>query len=159
MFVAGLAASAAFDLLSLLQPDTSTGVTAGQASFVVPEAASAQPQTVATGTRSDGLSADTLGTLLSAQGQTQAAHHAKRSMGVLLDLLQSSQDGSLSRSEFEAATGGSDGDSDAAKLFDRIDQNQDDAVNVSELTSFLDSYRRNADGATSGTGRALTIAA
>jgi hypothetical protein len=165
MLFAGLAASAAVDLLSLLQPPEKpkggTGV-AAQSSFNVAdlgavEAAATQSQAAsATGGRTDGLSRETLEQLLSAQGQ-QAAQRKKRSMSVLLDLLQSSQNGSVPKSDFEAAAGESDGD--ASKIFDRIDQNHDQSVNVAELSTFLDSYRRTSEAGTSGKSRALAIVA
>lgn len=159
MLFAGLAASAAVDLLSLLQPEKSSGKLqlAGQSAF---EVAGLEPDVqpvpadlrVPSGNnRSETLSRETLEQLLSAQGQ-QAAQRKKRSMSVLLDLLQSSQNGSVAKSDFEAAAGESS-DSDASKIFDRIDQNHDGSVNVAELSSLLDSYRR-----TSGTGTSRTLA-
>lgn len=168
MLFAGLAGSAAFDLLSLLQPAQQdkqkggTGITA-RPSFTLPdldsaEAASTQSQAATTGARSDSLSTDALGTLLSAQGQAQAAHHKKRSMGVLLDLLKSSQDGSVKKSDFDAAVGEGDKDS-AADLFARVDQNHDNSVSINELTNFLDTYRRNSEAGAVSKGRTLAVAA
>src|SRR6185369_11340076 len=96
-------------------------------------------QTTASGGRSEGLSRDALDTLLSAQGQAQA-HRKKRSLSVLLDLMQSSQDGSVKKSDFEAAVGKTD--SESSDVFDRIDQNHDSTVSANELSTFLDSYRK-----------------
>ncbi len=78
-------------------------------------------------------------------------------MSVLLDLLQSSQNGSVAKSDFEAAAGESDGD--GSKIFDQIDQNHDQTVNVAELSTFLDSYRRTSEAGTSGKSRALAMVA
>jgi hypothetical protein len=164
MLFAGLAASAAVDLLSLLQPPEKpkggTGV-AAQSSFNVAdlgaaEGAATQSQSASVTGRTEGLSRETLDQLLSAQGQ-QAAQRKKRSMSVLLDLLQSSQNGSVAKSDFEAAAGESDGD--GSKIFDQIDQNHDQTVNVAELSTFLDSYRRTSEAGTSGKPRALAMVA
>ena len=164
MMFAGLAASAAVDLLSLLQPEKPKGGTgvAAQSSFKIPdlgstEAASTQSQAASTGQRSEGLSADALGTLLSAQSQTQPVQNKKRSISVLLDLLQSSQDGSVKKSDFDAAVGESDGK--ASDMFDQIDQNHDSSINVAELTSFLDTYRRNSEVGTPRKTGALAVVA
>jgi hypothetical protein len=165
MLFAGLAASAAVDLLSLLQPEKPKGGTgaanATKASFSLPEdsdiAISAQsPAAAASGARSDGLSSDALGTLLS-QGQDHTAHHKKRAMSVLLDLLQSSQDGSVQKSDYKSALGKDD--AKASELFDSMDQNHDSSVSAAELTNFLDTYRRNAEAGTAGKGRTLAVAA
>jgi hypothetical protein len=118
MLFAGLAASAAVDLLSLLQPEKHA-----------------------------------LDTLLSAQGQ--GTQRKKRSMSVLLDLMQSSQDGKVKKSDFDAAAGESN--SEASEVFDRIDQNHDSSVNLNELSAFLDTYRRNSEAGTQG--RALAVIA
>jgi hypothetical protein len=75
---------------------------------------------------------------------------------VLLDLLQSSQGGTVNKSDFEAAAGESDRSS---KLFEKIDQNRDSAVNVAELSAFLDSYRRASEAGTAGRTRALAMVA
>lgn len=157
MLFAGLAASAAIDLLSLLQtekPKGGTGLTA-QPAFAVPEpgtveAAASQSQS---GGRTDSLSRDALDTLLSAQGQT--GQRKKHSISVLLELLQSSQHGSVTKSDLEAAAGESD--DEASEMFDRIDGNHDDAVNLTELSAFLDTYRRTSEAGTQGRTRALAI--
>jgi hypothetical protein len=164
MLFAGLAASAAVDLLSLLQGEkkpakAGTPLTA-QSSFSIADlgavkAAPAQSQS-ATG-RSEALSRDALDTLLSAQGQAQSAQRKKRSMSVLLDLLRSSQNGSVGKSEFDAAAG--EGVSEASELFDRIDQNHDSSVNMAELSAFLDTYRRNSAAGQQGRTRALAVIA
>ena len=170
MVFAGLAASAAVDLLSLLQPAKAksggTGVT--KSAFTLPDAQDA----AATSTQSSGSlaicrSGDTptaetakkggMDTLLSAQGQAQA-HHKKRAMGVLLNLMGSSQDGSVTKSDFVSKLGGED--AKAADMFDRIDQNHDSSVNAAELSAFLDTYRRNAEASSAaGKGRSLAVAA
>jgi hypothetical protein len=166
MLFAGLAASAAVDLLSLLQPEKPKGGTGATArpSFSIPdlgaaEAASTQSQAASAGQRSESLSSDALGTLLSAQGQgqSQTAHHKKRSMSVLLDLLQSSQDGSVKKGDFDAAVG--ENDDKASELFDKIDQNHDSSINVSELTNFLNTYRRNSETGTQSRSRTLAVVA
>lgn len=163
MLFAGLAASAAIDLLSLLQPDKPSAKNAAglgtQPSFNVAdlgaaEAAPTQSQAATTGGRSEGLSRDALDTLLTAQGQAQPSRHKKHSMSVLLDLLQSSQTGDVKKSDFAAAA--AEGDGQASDLFDRIDQNHDSAVNVAELSAFLDSYRRASAGTQSV--RSLAVA-
>ena len=79
-------------------------------------------------------------------------------MGVLLDLLKSSQDGSVKKSDFDAAVGEGDEDS-AADLFARVDQNHDNSVSINELTNFLDTYRRNSEAGAVGKGRTLAVAA
>jgi hypothetical protein len=166
MLFAGLAASAAVDLLSLLQPEKQSGKPgtrlAGQSAFdVAGLEADVQPlpaelRVPSAANRSEGLSRETLEQLLSAQGQ-QGAQRKKRSMSVLLDLLQSSQNGSVAKSDFEAAAGENDGD--GSKIFDQIDQNRDQTVNVAELSVFLDSYRRTSEAGTSGKSRALAMVA
>jgi hypothetical protein len=166
MLFAGLAASAAIDLLSLLQqPEKSsaksgTGATA-QSTFKVADqdsgaGATAQSQSTGSTTRSEGLSRDALDTLLSAQGQEQA-QRKKRSLSVLLQLMQSSQDGKVKKSDFEAAAGDNTGD--ASDVFDRMDQNHDSTVNVNELSSFLDSYRRASEASAQGRSRTLAMVA
>jgi hypothetical protein len=173
MVFAGLAASAAFDLFSQLQPDKpksgGTGVTPAS-SFSLPQdpAATQAAQTAAemaigrsgeSEPDAEGAAAKKNGmdTLLSAQGQAQA-HHKSHSMSVLRELMKSSQDGTVKKSDFEAALG-KDDDTRASDLFDRIDQNHDNAVTNAELTSFLDTYRRNAAAGTAGKGRSLAVAA
>lgn len=157
MLFAGLAASAAIDLLSLLQPEKAqakggTSLTA-QSTFAVPEeAAQAQPQSAAAAPRTESLSRDALDTLLSAQGQ-EAARRKKRSTSVLLDLLQSSQKGSVSKSEFNAAAGES-GDR-ASDLFDRIDQDRDSSISTAEMSLYLNTYKRNADAKTAARSVAM----
>lgn len=160
MLFAGLAASAAIDLLSLLQAENPKGDTAlaEKPSFSVADpgvagAAAGRPQAASA---VGGLSRETLEALLSAQGQ-QAAQRKKRSMSVLLDLLQSSQNGSVGKATYEAAT--ANGDGETTGLFDRIDRNGDHAVNIAELAAFLDSYRRRSDAATAGRARALAVIA
>jgi hypothetical protein len=156
MLFAGLAASAAVDLLSLLQPEKPKGGTGlrAESSFEVADLAAVQPlQALPASGRSDSLSRDALDTLLSAQ--SEAAQRKKRSTSVLLELLQSSQNGSVGKAEFEAAAG--EGDSEAAELFDRVDQNHDRAVNVAELSAFLDTYRRTSEGGAQGRARALAV--
>lgn len=164
MLFAGLAASAAIDLLSLLQPEKPKGGTGAAvqpsfnvADFGAAETATTQSQSAAAGGRSDSLSRDALDTLLSAQGQAQGSQHKKRSISVLLELLQSSQDGSVKKSDFAAAAGESD--DKASEIFDRIDQNHDRSVNVAELSTFLDSYRRASEAGTQGRTRALAMVA
>lgn len=169
MVFAGLAASAAVDLLSLLQPEKpkKDGTAAAQAPFSLPEAGTgettAAQSTVGATSGQGGMSSNALATLLSVQGQSQsqahAAHHKKQSISVLLNLLQSSQDGSVKKSDFASALG--DGDNTkASEMFDRLDQNQDSSVNVAEVTSFIETYRRSAEaGSAAGKGRALAVAA
>jgi hypothetical protein len=163
MLFAGLAASAAVDLLSLLQPEKPKGGTgAPKTSFSLPETGSEattsaqSPGAATSGARSDGLSSDALSTLLS-QGQDHTAHHKKRAMSVLLDLLQSSQNGSVKKSDYKSALGKDD--AKASELFDSMDQNHDSSVSAAELTNFLDTYRRNAEAGTAGKGRTLAVAA
>ena len=168
MLFAGLAASAAFDLLSLLNPDkasakSGTGSpTPTPSSFKVADLDAALGTTTSsTSTKANGqgsgLSRDALDTLLSTQGQAQA-QRKKRSASVLLDLLKSSQDGKVKKSDFEAAAGVND--DKASELFDAIDQNHDATVNVAELTNFLDTYRRNSQAASlQGKARSLAMVA
>jgi len=167
MVFAGLAASAAVDLLSLLQPakPKSGGTGTTKSAFKLPDAqdtsatlAASQGQTAISQTdASQAAKKGGMDTLLSAQGQAHT-HHKKRSMGVLLDLMKSSQDGSVSKSDFEAALGGDD--KKASDMFDRMDQNHDSSVNATELSAFMDTYRRNAEASSAaGKGRSLAIAA
>jgi hypothetical protein len=154
MLFAGLAASAAIDLLSLLQPEKAqakggTSLSA-QPTFALPEqgpveAAQTQSLPAAAAPRTENLSRDALDTLLSAQGQ-EAARRKKRSTSVLLDLLQSSQKGSVSKSEFDAAAGES-GEKESG-LFDRIDQDRDGSINTAEMSLYLNTHKRNADAKT-----------
>jgi hypothetical protein len=154
MLFAAAAASTAVDILSQLIDKASakggTGV-ASQTGFEVaePTVTQAMPSSASAGAPSESLSRDTLDTLLSAQGQAQGTERKKRSLSVLLNLMQSSQNGSVSKSQFEAAASkdGKDG-KDGAALFDKIDGNHDGSVNPAELSAFLDSYRRaSANGA------------
>jgi hypothetical protein len=163
MLFAGLAASAAIDLLSLLQEKASaksgTSLTA-QSGFAVPEqgpveTAQVQPQFPPAASRTETLSRDALDTLLS-QGQ-DAAKHKKRSASVLLDLLQSSQKGNVKKSEFETAIGEHDG-GNASELFDRLDQDRDGSINTAEMSLYLDTYKRNADARAKGAARSLASA-
>jgi hypothetical protein len=78
-------------------------------------------------------------------------------MSVLLDLLKSSQDDSVSKSDFDAAIG--ENDDKASELFGQIDQNQDNSVSASELTNFLDTYRRNSETGTQSRSRTLAVVA
>jgi len=166
MVFAGLAASAAVDLLSLLQPakPKSGGTGTTKSAFTLPDvdgtAATSVPSQGGAISQTDASQAAKKGgmdTLLSAQGQAQT-HHKKRGMGVLLDLLKSSQDGSVTKSDFVSKLGGED--EKASDMFDRIDQNHDSSVNATELSAFLDTYRRNAEASNAtGKGRALAVAA
>ena len=167
MLFAGLAASAAFDLLSLLNPDkasakSGTGSpTPTPSSFKVADLDGALGTTTSTSTKANGqgsgLSRDALDTLISTQSQAQA-QRKKHSASVLLNLLKSSQDGKVKKSDFEAAAG--DNDDKASELFDAIDQNHDATVNVAELTNFLDTYRRNSQAASlQGKARSLAMVA
>jgi hypothetical protein len=164
MVFAGLAASAAVDLLSLLQPakPKSGGTGTTKSAFTLPDvqdtsATPAQGQTAISQTdASQAAKKGGMDTLLSAQGQAQT-HHKKRAMGVLLNLMNSSQDGSVTKSDFVSKLGGED--AKASDMFDRIDQNHDSSVNAAELTAFLDTYRRNAEAGSTGKGRALAVAA
>ena len=164
MLFAGLAASAAVDLLSLLQPEKpsaksgtgpKTPSSFSVADLGAADAAPVQSQSAPAGGRTEGLSRDALDTLLSAQGQ--GTQRKKRSMSVLLDLMKSSQDGKVKKSDFEASAGKSD--DKASELFDRIDENHDSSVNVAELSAFLDTYRRNAEAGSQGKTRALAMVA
>jgi hypothetical protein len=171
MLFAGLAASAAFDLLSLLNPDKPSGksgtgaATPSPSSFKVADldtalgtgTESTTSSSSSSGERGSGLSRDALDTLLSTQGQAQA-QRKKRSASVLLDLLKSSQDGKVKKSDFEAAAGADD--SKASELFDTIDQDKDATVNTAELTAFLDTYRRASESASlQGKARSLAMVA
>jgi hypothetical protein len=151
--------------LSLLQPSKpkSGGSGTTKSAFTLPDvqdtsATPAQGQTAISQTdASQAAKKGGMDTLLSAQGQAHT-HHKKRSMGVLLDLMKSSQDGSVSKSDFEAALGGDD--RKASDMFDRMDQNHDSSVNATELSAFMDTYRRNAEASSAaGKGRSLAIAA
>jgi Ca2+-binding EF-hand superfamily protein len=164
MLFAGLAASAAVDLLSLLQPEKASakGGTSlrAQSSFSVAdpdavETAQAQPQFPAA-PRTESLSRDALDTLLSAQGQ-EAAKRKKRSTSVLLDVLQSSQKGSVKKSEFETAVGESGGN--ASELFDKIDHDHDGSINTAEMSLYLNAYKRNAGAGANGGARSLAMLA
>ena len=163
MLFAGLAASTAIDLLSLLQPEKAqakggTSLTA-KSSFSLAEqgpveTAQAQPQSQATVPQTGNLSRDALDTLLSAQGQ-EAAKRKKKSTSVLLDLLQSK--GSVKKSEFETEIG--EGGSDkASELFDKIDQDRDGSINTAEMSLYLNTYKRNADAKAAARARALAVA-
>lgn len=172
MLLAAAAASAAVDILSQLVDKATakggTGVTT-QTGFQVAEPAATQPAVQPTSSApasapGESLSRDTLDTLLSAQGQTQGTERKKRSLSVLLDLMQSSQNGSVRKSEFEAAASKDGKDSkDGAALFDKIDGNHDGSVNPAELSAFLDSYRRASANGAEGTAatrpRSLAITA
>lgn len=164
MLFAGLAASAAIDLLSLLQAEKPSGKpgshVAGQSAF---EVAGAEPgvqplpadlRAPSSTSRGEGLSRETLDALLSAQGE-QGAQRRKRSISILLDLLQTSQNGNIAKADFEAANEGS---IEASKVFERIDMNHDETVNVAELSALLDTYRRTSEGGADRT-RALAVVA
>ena len=166
MLFAGLAASAAVDLLSLLQPEKASakGGTSlkAQSSFSVAghapaETAQAQPQSQAAPARTETLSRDALDTLLSAQGQ-EAPKRKKKSTSVLLDLLQSSQKGSVKKSQFETAVNESGG-GNASELFDRIDQDRDGSINTTEMSLYLNTYKRNVDAGRKGASHSLAMVA
>ncbi|ETR75990.1 hypothetical protein X566_24060 [Afipia sp. P52-10] len=160
------AASAAVDILSQLVEKASAkngGGGARQTGFEI--AAPAQPvessiSSPVASAPTENLSREMLDTLLSAQGQAQGVERKKRSLSVLLDLMQTSQNGSVSKTEFDAAAGSNGSKADAAAIFDKIDSDHDGAINRNELSSFLDSYRRTQingpDGGASRT-RVLTI--
>jgi hypothetical protein len=165
MLFAGLAASAAVDLLALLQPEKKASAKSGtsltaQPAFSVAdhgaaETAPTQSQSLSAGGRAEGLSRDALDTLLASQGQS--TQRKKKSTSVLLDLLHSSQNGTVGKSEFDAATG--DSGSKTSGLFDRIDQDRDGSINATEMSLYLNTYRRTADAAArSGTHALAKVA-
>lgn len=166
MLFAGIAAAAAIDLLSLLQAKVPSGKPpsglAGQSGFEVPGVeADIQPlpadlRVPSSANRVEGLSRETLDALLSAQGE-QAAQRKKRSISVLLELLQASQNGGVAKADFVAKA--SEGDSEASRIFERIDMNQDETVDVAELSAGLDTYRRAYEGGASGRACALAVVA
>lgn len=166
MLLAAAAASTAVDILSQLVDKATakggTGVTP-QTPFVAPQIETSDAAPNASGStpaNSSGgnLSRETLDTLLSAQGQSQGTERKKRSLSVLLDLMQSSQNGSVSKADFEAAV--DKGGNNTSVLFDKIDENRDGSVNPAELSAFLDNYRRASahDGAAART-RTLAMTA
>lgn len=168
MLLAAAAASTAVDLLSQLVDKASSkgkANAATQTHFLAPQidptatsTPSASVSASASGASSGNLSRETLESLLSAQGQSQGAERKKRSLSVLLDLMQSSQDGSVSKADFEAAADANG--NNAAVLFEKIDQDRDGSVNKAELSTFLDNYRRaSAQGGGAAQSRTLTMTA
>ena len=170
MLLAAAAASTAVDLLSQLVDKASSkgkanSSAATQTHFLTPQfdptatPSSSASVSASTSSASGGnLSRETLESLLSAQGQSQGAERKKRSLSVLLDLMQSSQDGSVSKADFEAA--GDANGNNASVLFDKIDQDRDGSVNKAELSTFLDNYRRaSAQGGAAAPSRTLTMTA
>lgn len=170
MLLAAAAASTAVDLLSQLVDKASSKSKSGattQTHFLTPQIDAEAPQassaTVSASTSSasgGNLSRETLEKLLSAQGQSHGAERKKKSLSVLLDLMQSSQEGSVSKSDFEAASDASG--NNTSVLFDKIDQDHDGSVSKAELSTFLDNYRRaSAQGGAgiAGQARSLTMTA
>lgn len=170
MLLAAAAASTAVDLLSQLVDKASSKSKANssggtQTHFLTPQIdttatsnLSASASAGANGASGGHLSRETLESLLSAQGQSQGAERKKRSLSVLLDLMQSSQKGSVSKADFEAAadTNGNN----TSVLFDKIDQDHDGSVTKAELSTFLDNYRRaSAQGGAAAPSRTLTMTA
>lgn len=166
MLLAAAAASTAVDLLSQLVDKASSKGKANsnggtQTHFLTPQidtTATSNPSASASGASGGNLSRETLESLLSAQGQSQGAERKKRSLSVLLDLMQSSQKGSVSKADFEAAadTNGNN----TSVLFDKIDQDHDGSVTKAELSTFLDNYRRaSAQGGATAPARTLTMTA
>lgn len=166
MLLAAAAASTAVDLLSQLVDKASAKGKSGAATqthFLTPQIDSETAPTssasasASTSSASGGnLSRETLESLLSAQGQSHGAERKKKSLSVLLDLMQSSQDGSVSKSDFEAASDANG--NNTSVLFDKIDQDHDGSVSKAELSTFLDNYRRaSTQGGAGIAGQARTL--
>ncbi len=149
MFFLASAAGSALSYLSSLQNISgafqsssaqSTGPQSpGQGTPFAPAAVAQQPQPPATGGSSNTssntwpMSSQTMNTLLSAQSQAGESGASLK----LFSMLDSNGDGTISKSEFEAAFGQNGKTDQADTVFAKLDQDGDGAVNQKELSSAL----------------------
>jgi hypothetical protein len=152
-FLAGQAASSALDLISALQqtlagknsPAVSTPPTA--APTFDPNAA-AGDATAPTGTSAPAtpLAPTTMGAMLTVQGSNgQTLVNGDAFSSQLFGLLDGNNDGSISKSEFEAAFNKNGDTTKADAIFAQLDANHDGSVSPTELTNAL-SGQGQADG-------------
>ena len=154
MFFVGAIAGGGLDVLSSLHAQLSTGSNAGAASpFAVagsggpPSVTASDPATLPppSGGAQTQLSPDVLGFLISHQSQQTGggagSAGATPFQAALFGKLDTDGNGTISKSEFEAAFAGSGDTSRADALFNKIDTNGDGAIDPSELVAAEQSGR------------------
>jgi hypothetical protein len=152
-FLAGQAASSALDLISALQ-QTLAGKNSPAPSTPPSTAQTFDPNAAAgDGTASTGTSApatplapSTMGAMLTVQGSNgQTLVNGDAFSSQLFGLLDGNNDGSISKSEFEAAFNKNGDTTKADAIFAQLDANHDGSVSPAELTNAL-SGQGQADG-------------
>ena len=148
LFAVGAAAGAVDILKSLTSSPASKP--ADGSGFQVASSASgtADAKTVAAApTQSGNLSSDTMSALLDAQGSSadvapsRPAHRSK-ALKDLLALLDSNNDGAISKNEFEDALGaGGTNVANADGVFDKLDKDNNGSVGLDESSTALKSRR------------------
>ncbi len=142
----GAGSHGALDLIASLQALTSplnspggTGQGASPFGFAIdPSAgASASAPGAGTGPGASGMTPDTMNALFAAQSQTSAPSGSSGLMSQLFSLLDTNNDGAISKSEFEATLGQNGQATQADSVFAKLDANADGSVSPSELASAL----------------------
>jgi hypothetical protein len=149
-FLAGDAATSALDLISKLQQSLASRVGGAQTSSntqgttASPFDLGAPTDTSAAATGAGGtqggtqIAPNTMGALLSAQGQQTTLVNGDAFSQKLFSLLDTNSDGSISKNEFETAFGQNGNTTLADSIFAKLDANGDGSVNPTELTNALD---------------------
>ena len=144
-FLTGTAASSALDLIATLQQTLG----AGGSGNAQPSAGGFDPGTSAnaptantptdTSAPTSLLAPSTLDALLAVQGQGQApVVNGDAFSQQLFSLLDSNQDGGVSKSEFETAFGQNGDTTQADQIFTQLDANGDGSISASELTQAIE---------------------
>jgi hypothetical protein len=142
----GAAGHGALDLIASLQALTSPlnssgGAGQGASPFgfaIDPSAgASASAPGAGTGPGASGMTPDTMNALFAAQSQTPAPAGSPGLMSQLFSLLDTNNDGAISKSEFEAALGQNGQTTQADSVFAKLDANADGSVSPGELANAL----------------------
>jgi hypothetical protein len=153
MFFLASAAGSALSYLSSLQNisgafQSSGAQSTGQSTPFAAAALAQPPQPPATGgsTNTWPMSSQTMNTLLSAQSQSGESSASQK----LFSMLDSNGDGTISKSEFEAAFGQNGKTDQADALLAKLDQDGDGAVNQKELSSALKKGHRHHHAQSAG---------
>ncbi len=160
-FLTGASASSALDLIARLQ-ETLGGNNANNSSSTSSSAPGFDPNATATGNSSSSpsspngptslLAPSTLDALLSVQGQNQSpVVNGDAFSAQLFSLLDTNQDGSISKSEFETAFGQNGNTTQADAIFSQLDANGDGSVSAQALTNALDGQDQAQGQGTQGT--------
>jgi EF hand domain-containing protein len=144
-FLTGTAASSALDLIATLRQTLGAGGSdSAQPSAGTFDAGTAANAT-ATNTPTDAsaptslLAPSTLDALLAVQGQGQApVVNGDAFSQQLFSLLDSNQDGGVSKSEFDTAFAQNGDTTQADQIFTQLDANGDGAISASELTQAIE---------------------